>query len=380
MHRKLGILGAVLLVCSLGAAPPPAAAQSLVGLSGTVLDVNGTPFPDVVVILKSMDTGATYTLRTDKKGVYRQVGLRPGKYEITLKPKDKDVVIATLYYQLSSEPENHFDIDLKKLMAQSPEIEAARKKQEEEQKKFESMKESYTAGQTKFDEAEKARAEMMKAPAAQRGPMQSSVNGLYQEALESFQHAQQAAPEKDPNLHLVYLMLGDTDERLGNYDAAIAAYQKAIELKPTSADYYTRLSLALAKAGKIPEATQACEKAVALDPSKGGTGWFNLGVVLYYANNLPDAVEPLKKATALNPNSPDAWYLLGASLLATMQTKQEGEKLTYIVTPGTVEAYQKYLQLAPTGRFAGEAQAALQGLQALGAGVDTKIKVKKTKP
>ncbi len=380
MQRKLGILVAGLLLCGLTLVPPHAAAQDLVGISGTVLDPQGKPVPEAVVVLKSMDTGTTYSVKTDKKGEYRQIGIRPGLYEITLKPKDKDVVLATLKFQVTSNPENHFDIDLQKLLAQAPEIEAARKKQEEEQKKFETMKESYTAGHAKFDQAEKARAEMMKAPAAERAPMQSGVNGLYQEALQSFQQAQQAAPEKDPNLHLVYLMLGDTNERLGNYGAAVAAYQKAIELKPTSADYYTRLSQALAKAGKIPEATQACEKAAALDPSKGATAWFNLGVVLYYANDLANAVEPLKKATALNPNSPDAWYLLGASLLATMQTKQEGEKLTYIVTPGTVEAYQKYLQLAPSGRFAGEAQAALQGLQALGAGVDTKIKVKKTKP
>ena len=255
-------------------------------------------------------------------------------------------------------------------------MQAAIKKQEEQQKKFESMKASYTEGQSKIEEADKARSEMMKAPADQRSAMQPKVTGLYQDALHSFQQAQQAAAEKDPNLHLVFFKLGYANEMLGNYDEAITDYQKAIELKAVP-EYYNTMSLAMAKGGKVPDAMQACDKAAALDPTKAATCWMNLGVVLYNSNRLSEAVEPLKKATALNPNAADAWYLLGASLLSTMQTKQQGEKITYIVTPGTVEAYQKYLALAPTGRFASEAQASLQALQALGAGVDTKVKVKK---
>jgi len=377
MQRKLGILAAVLLLCSLGLATPPAAAQSLASLSGTISDQQGKPTADVIVILKSVDTGTTYTLKTDRNGVYRQIGMRPGAYDISIKNNEKDAPILTDRIGVASGDDNRHDINLKE---RTSEQQAAKKNQEEDQKKFANMKEAYAAGQAKFDEAEKARTEMMKAPASERLSMQSNVNGLFEEALQRFQQAQQAAPEKDPNLHLVYLMLGDTSEKLAKYDEAVAAYQKAIELKPTSADYYTRLSLALAKAGKMSEATQACEKAVSLDPSKGAMGWYNLAVVLYYGNHVPEAVEPLKKATTLNPTFPDAWYLLGAALLNTMQTKQEGDKITYIVVPGTVEAYQKYLQLAPTGRFAAEAKAALQGLEALGAGVDTKIKVKKTKP
>lgn len=378
MQRKLGFLAGILLLMSLGAAAPPAAAQNLAGISGTVYDDKGKPLPDMVVILKSEDTGTTYTLKTDKNGMYKQIGIRTGIYEVTLKPKDKDQAIVVLKFQVQLDPENHFDIDLKKLLAtQTAEQEAARKKQEEDQKKFENMKSAFVAGQAKSDEADKARAEMLKAPAAERGALQPKVNGLYQEALQDYTQAQQTAPDKDPNLHLVYYRLGYVNEMLGNYDASIASYQKATELKPTSADYYSNLAIAYAKAGKIPDAMQAGEKAASLDQAKGAAGWLNLGVVLYNTNKLNDAVEPLKKATSMSPNNADGWYLLGASLLSTMQTKQQGEKITYVVTPGTAEAYQKYLALAPNGKFAAEAQGALQALQSLGAGVDTKVKVKK---
>ncbi|HKO04122.1 MAG TPA: tetratricopeptide repeat protein [Candidatus Acidoferrales bacterium] len=380
MHRKLGILAAILLLCSLATAAPPAAAQNLVGLAGTVVDLQEKPMSDILVILKSVDTGVTYTLKTDKNGAYKQIGMRPGGYEVTLKHKDKDVVIATLKYQLQAVPENHLDINLKKLAAQSPEIEAARKRQEETQTKFEGMKAAFTAGQTKTDQADKARADMMKAPADQRAPLQDKVNGIYQEALQDFRQAEKLAPDKDPNLHLVYFRLGYVNEMMRNYNDSIAAYQKAIDLKPTSPEYYNSLGLALAKAGKIPEATQACEKASSLDPSKGAMGWLNLGIVLYNANRLPEAVEPLKKATTLNPNNPQAWYLLGGSLVAMMEVKQEGDKMIPVLKPGTVEAYQKCLELDPNGPWGAQAKEGLAQLQAMGAGVDTKIKVKKTKP
>lgn len=377
MQRKLGTLAVMLLLCGLAPAAPRAAAQIVAGVTGTILGLDGKPVQEVQVIFKSDETGTVYNLKTDKNGVYKQIGVRPGVYEITLKPKDKDVVVATMKVQVQDTPDNQFDIDLKKMLAEAPALDAARKKQDEDVKKFNDMKSSFTAGQAKTEEADKARVEMMKAPSAQRAGMQDNVTALYQTAQQEFQQAQKAAPEKDKNLHLVYYRLGYTAEMLKDYDGAIASYQKAIELQPNSADYYNSLALAYAKAGKFTEATQTCEKAASLDPAKGAAAWYNLGVVLYYANNVAQAVDPLKKATALAPNTPDAWYLLGAALLATMQTKQEGDKITYIVTPGTAEAYQRYLELAPSGSHAPDAQAALQGLQSLGVGVETKIKVKK---
>jgi tetratricopeptide (TPR) repeat protein len=374
MQRKLGIPAAILLLSSLAAAAPPAAAQNLASISGTIFDQEGKPTANVIVIIKSEDTGASYTTKTDKSGVYRQIGLRPGIYDISIKNRESDPPILTDRVTVASDVENKHDINLKERVSEQ---QGERKKHEEDQQKFQSMKASYDAGQAKFDQGEKARVEMMKLPAAERGSAQSNVSGLYQDALQSFQQAQQAAPEKDPNLHLVYLMLGDTNERLGNYDAAIAAYQKAIELKPASADYYTRMSVALARAGKMQEATDAVVKAAALDPSKGAMGWLNLGIVLYNSNRLPEAVAPLQKATALDAKNPQAWYLLGASLVATMDVKTEGDKMIPVLKPGTIEAYQKCLELDPNGQWGAQAKQGLEQLQAMGAGVETKVKVKK---
>jgi Flp pilus assembly protein TadD len=39
---------------------------------------------------------------------------------------------------------------------------------------------------------------------------------------------------------------------------------------------------------------------------------------------MKEAVEPLKKATELDPKSAQAWYLLGAALVGSMDYKQNG--------------------------------------------------------
>jgi tetratricopeptide (TPR) repeat protein len=378
MRRKMRVVTMTLLLFGMALVCRPAAAQNNAGISGQVLDIEGKPFPEVTVTLKNTDSGLTYTTKTDKSGRYVQLGMRPGPYDITLKARDKEILGTNCMVQAIAD--NKFDMNLKELVKkESGEVAAARKKQEEEHGKFEAMKTHFNAGVAKTDEAKQVRADMAKLPADQRAPVQEKLNGIYQDAMNEFQQAQQAAPPKDPNLYLVYSRIGDTADSLKKNDEAVAAYQKAIELKPDVALLHANLALSFAKLGKTQEAEQEFEKSVALDPPNAATSWLNFGIVLYNSNRLAEAVVPLKKATALNPKNADAWYLLGASMLATIDTKQVGEKLTYIIQPGTVEAYQKYLELEPNGVHANDARAALQSLQALGAGVDTKLKVKKGK-
>jgi hypothetical protein len=84
-------------------------------------------------------------------------------------------------------------------------------------------------------------------------------------------------------------------------------------------------------------------------------------------------VEPLKKATEADPKSAQAWYLLGAALVNTMEFKQDGEKLVPVITPGTMEAYQHAIDLDPNGQFGAQAKQGMMDLQAMGVGIDTKI-------
>jgi tetratricopeptide (TPR) repeat protein len=166
------------------------------------------------------------------------------------------------------------------------------------------------------------------------------------------------------------------------------AYGKAIALKSDVPGYYQALSTAQARTGKMTEAMATCEQSSKL-PLPPGTSdsaqaiavcYGNVGILLQNASKMKESVEPLRKATELNPNNAEYWFLLARGLTSAMTSKMEGDKMIAIVPPGTAEAYQKYLELAPTGRFAQRAKDGLDMLKSLGVGIDTKVTNKKKKP
>ncbi len=352
-----------------------AAAQFGDTLTGKVLDTEGKPLADVDVQIKS-EAGQIYTTKTDKNGEFTQGHLIGGLYTVAV---HKDNLNYSMQVQVRSDIENKAVIDFKAIAAKlgyNPE--EAKKNQEEKEKAFASIKTHFDAGVAAKTEADQLRLQVAATPAGQRAPLQEKMSGLYQTAITEFSAAVQAG-EKDKNLSIIVSNLGAAYESAGQYDKAAEAFQKAIDLRPTQAGLYIGLGTNLARAGKMTEAGAACDKAAAIDPANAGTCWRNLGIVLRQANKMKEAITPLQKATQVDPKNPDGWYLLGASLLAGMDYKQEGDKITYIVQPGTAEAYQKYLELAPNGSHAVEAKEALDSLAALGQGVETKVSTKKKK-
>src|SRR6267154_2537039 len=120
-------------------------------------------------------------------------------------------------------------------------------------------------------------------------------------------------------------------------------------------------------------------KSAELDPPNAATAWRNFGISLYNANRLGDAVEPFKKSAELDPKNAQTWYLLGASLVFKMTTKKVGDREVVQFAPGTIEAYQKAVELDPTGTWGQQAKQGLEQLQLMAPGIDTKVNMKKKK-
>ena len=360
---------------------PRAAAQNIGVVSGQILDVTAKPWADIPIQLVS-DQGVKQDTKTDKSGNYSFRNLKAGVYSVfVILPapnKPFEVKVQVQGGQEAKADLNFKDIVSKQGAAATEQI----KKQEEEKAKFEGMKQHFSAGVALLDQERKAKDEVGKAPADQRDAAKAKVTDLGNQAITEFIAAQKAASEKDANQHIIWAKLAEAYDLAGRNDDAINAYQQAIAAKPDVPGYHNNLGNVQARSGKVDDARASYTKSAELDPANAATAWRNFGISLYNAGRLKEAVEPLKKASELDSKNPQVWYLLGAALVGSMETKKSGDKLEFIIQPGTVEAYQKAVELDPNGgpnSYGAQAKLGLEALQQIQPGIDTKVNVRKKK-
>jgi tetratricopeptide (TPR) repeat protein len=371
-------LSVVLMAVLFSALAPRAAAQNDGSISGQIMDITGKPWPDIGIQSVS-DQGAKADAKTDSNGKYSVRNLRAGVYTVyvQLPAPNKPFEVQC---RVQGGNDVKVDVNFKDVVAkQGAEAQEALKKQEEEKQKFQNMKGHFDAGVALLDQVKQAKSDLAKAPADQRDTLKQQVADLSGKAVTEMEGAKAAAPEKDPNLHLIYARLADAYDAAGRSDDAAAAYKQAIDLKPTAA-YYSNLGGILGRAGKTEEAMAMYQKSVELDPANAAQTWRNIGITLYNANRLGDAVEPLKKSAELDPKNAQTWYLLGAALVYKMTIKRVGDKDVPEFAPGTIEAYQKAIELDPNGPYGTQAKQGLEQLQLIAPGIDMRVSTKKKKP
>lgn len=378
MKKHLAILLFALLALAL--AVPPLFAQNSGTVKGTVKDIEGKPIAGAVVEYQNLDNGQKYNLKTNNKGEYFSLGLTPGKYKVTLYKTPEDQKAGKELYHVSGFPvqldENTMDIDLKK------------------------EQENQAKGQGLTPEEMKARQEAA-AKAAKETNTVKSLNdklnaakaaadaGDFDTAITDLNDANQV----DPSRALIWFKLGDyyrmsatkqTDpaEKQKRFGSAIDSYDKAIQLQQATPDkdptkqaatlaaYYNNLAEAYAKSNKIDDAVKAYALAAQTEPSAAAQYYFNTGAVLTNAGKVDDAIAAFDKVIAADPTRADAYYWKGVNMIgkATLQ----GNKMT--APPGTAEAFQKYLELQPTGTYA---EPAKQMLTQIGGSVETSFGSKK---
>jgi tetratricopeptide (TPR) repeat protein len=372
---------AAMLMAALASVLAPRAAAQTGSISGTILDVSGKPWADVGIRAVS-DQGAKQETKTDSAGKFSVPNLRSGVYTVFIvfpPPNDKQAPYE-VKVRVQSGEDAKVDVNFQEVVAkQGAAAQEQVKKAEEAKSKLEGLKAHFTAGNALIDQEKQAKVDLQKAPPDQRQAAKQKLADLGDQAVKEFQEAAKSLGEKDPNAHLVWFKLGEAYDTAGRNDDAAQAYQQAIAAKPDVPGYYNNMGNVLARSGKIEEAKAAYTKSAELDPPNAATAWRNFGISLYNANRLADAIEPLQKATELDPKSAQAWYLLGASLLMKMTTKKVGDREEVQLAPGTVEAYQKAEELDPNGPWGQQAKQGLTDLKALGAGIETKVNVKKKK-
>lgn len=136
---------------------------------------------------------------------------------------------------------------------------------------------------------------------------------------EALGHLTQAL-EIHPTYKNAYLLRGNAHFLLDEYDAAIAAYDQALELDPGYTDAINNLRVALQRGGRyfgeqkndLNKSRALLQRALTLDGNDYETLRL-LGVLNGVAGQQAEALKYFKRAAEVNPNDGDALWNLGTA-------------------------------------------------------------------
>jgi tetratricopeptide (TPR) repeat protein len=292
-------------------------------IKGKVVDVNGKPVEGAIITMESKEMNRKLTTKTDKRGEYTQF-LPPGPYAVTA---TKDNLSQTQETRISiDERELNFTL---KPGGGGGGSEAERKKIEAENA---ALKAAFEQGATLGNE------------------------GKYDEGIAKFNEV----VAKLPNCAECYNNIGALNFKKKDYDAAEAAYKKAIGAKADNPEAYMGLANTYNAQKKFDQASEAGAQAQKLLAAAGGAAAggggsagaiFNQGVVAWNAGKIPDAQKFFEQAVSIDPKLADAHYWLG------MANVNQGK------LPEGVKSFEEYLKLDPKGQYAEQAKSMLAAIK-----------------
>lgn len=138
-------------------------------------------------------------------------------------------------------------------------------------------------------------------------------------------------------------------EKIGDINAAMIAYQKAIALAPEWIEPYSNLGNILLADKQLEQAETLYRMAIAANPNHFGS-YLNLGNVLVERHQLDEAIENYEKALSLKPRDPDILYNWAVALDAKNDPAQAALHYGYAhYRRGEYEeAIQQYQQFLTT--------------------------------
>ena len=282
------------VVCLLGIGLLAPLANAQTGAArGTVLDEKGQPVAGASVRMESLGGIARqFETKTNKKGEFTQVGLRPGPYRVIVSkegfaPAGSEVQVP-LGDPMRIEP-----------FRLAPGGEGGGGAAEELQRQFAEAVRLQNAG--KLDEAE----------------------AIYLALLE-----------KAPDVPEVHVNLGFVYAARKDWPSAEASYLRALELRPGAADVVAALGAVYRETGRLEKALQLVEKAARENPGDA-RAQFNEGTYLLAANETERAIAAFEAAIAADPALAEAYFRLGTLMIG--QTR----------IPEAIAHLEKYLSLAP---------------------------------
>jgi tetratricopeptide (TPR) repeat protein len=311
---------ACVLFMGLAVAGSPAYAQTG-QVKGKVVDAKNQPLEKVPVVIEAVDgMGRKFTVNTNKKGEFIQIGLPPGQYKVSA---SKDGLADSREQRIGLDP---VEVNL-------------------------TLTSGGGGGNVSAEDRKKAEARV----AAVRGNFEMGVKlsneGKPDEAIAKFQEVIKEAPKcVECYTNIASLQLGKKD-----YDAAEATYKQALTVNPSSAEAYNGLATVYNAQKKFDQAAEASAQAAKLGAAAPGgasaSTVFNQGVIAWNASKVPEATKAFEEAVRLDPKLAEAHYWLG------MANVNEGK------LPEAAKSFEEYLKLDPSGKYAEQAKGILSQIK-----------------
>ncbi len=346
----MGVMALALLV-------PTAWAQTAT-LKGKIVDEQKNPIVGAQIVLVNKENGRKYgPLKSDGKGNIFSLGIASGNYEVTVTGPNGQLLTKYNNFPIRLGDENVLDIDMAKEHAANQQ-----QMSEEQKKQIEAVNKENLKIKGLNDHLAAAKV--------------ASDAGNFDQAVQILTEATQM----DPNRDLLWLKLADAQRSAAQkapdaaakktgYEGSLESYKKALSLtNNTKPDLlgavYNNMADSYARLGQNEEAIKAYDQAAQANPPGAGGYYFNEGAVFTNTGKVDDAIKAFDKAIAADPTKAAAYYWKGVNLMGKATLK--GSKME--APEGTAEAFNKYLELDPTGQFADPAK---QMLASIGADVQT---------
>jgi tetratricopeptide (TPR) repeat protein len=302
------------MVLGLAAFAAPVSAQTG-QVKGKITDAENKPVEGAKVTIQMLDTNSKFEVKTKKNGEFMQIGLQPGQYKITA---EKDGLSASKTTKISLDS-TEVNLTLSKGGASAE-------------------------GMSKEDRA-KAEAKVAGLKAAYSEAAQLANAGKYDEAIKDV-----------PRCTECYIGIGMANGMKKDYAASEAAYKKALEIDPNSADAYNGLATIYNDQKKFAEAKEMSAEAMKRMSAGGGSGnadqLYNAGVISWNANDFAKAQEQFAAAVAANPNHAESHFMLGQCYLNLGKL------------PEAAKEFEAYTKIAPNGPNAEKAKSNFEMLKA----------------
>ena len=380
-----GVVSAVVLVAwMITPAAMQAQANATAKIHGHVTSPIGAPLANSEIRLTTDKTPGNkpdrkydYTFPVDANGNYTGDNVKPGDYVGIVSQQNKNIDYIPVTLKAGDDKALDFDMTRKEFMD---------KLTPEEKKQLEEYKKSASA-------ANAANAKIANLNGLLTQARNDTNAGNYEAAIKAMTDATTTKPDEP----LLWLSLGDA--QLGDANAAYKAagnkatdpavqakfakaedsYKKALDVNSKNAKpkpEYTatadnQLGQVLGKEGKTKDAAAAFDEAAKADPAKAATYYYNEAATLFNTGDMTEAASAADKAVQADPTKAEAYYIKGQALVQKATVDPKTQKI--VAPPECVEAYQKYLELAPTGPHAEEVKSILQGI---GADVKSSFKAK----